>query len=125
MFNADSLITRQDCTNGNTLNVGVTRLGNYKTRNCAYYGVAYLYCEEEIKEILCLITTDPTGGICRPTPIFRALFHSRALNLFAVKRDIQSLSDEFDRVLADGLVEIRVYLLWKTFMPQDLNEPRQ
>jgi len=33
MFNADSLITRQDCTNGDTVNVGVTRLGNCKARN--------------------------------------------------------------------------------------------
>jgi hypothetical protein len=61
----------------------------------------------------------------RPAPIFRALFHGRTVNRFAIKRDIQSLSNELDRILADSLVEIRIYLLWKTFMPQDLNGPRQ
>ena len=85
----------------------------------------YLHCEKEVKEIFRLVTSDTAGGTCRPASIFRALLHSRAVNRFAIKRDIQGLSDELDRILADSLVEIRIYLLWKMFMPQDLNGPRQ
>ena len=94
-------------------------------RNSIRYQIVHLYCRKQIKEILRLVTFDPAGGICCSPPIFRALFHGRAVDGFAVKRDIQSLSDEFNSVLTDSLVEIRIYLLWKTFMPQDLNEPRQ
>ena len=90
-----------------------------------YNKFANLHGRKQIKEILRLVTSYSAGGVCRSTPIFGALFQRRSVNRLTIQRDIQSLSDELDCVLTDSLVEIRIYLLWKTFMPQDLNEPRQ
>jgi len=89
------------------------------------YNAAHLYGGKQTKEVLRLVASNPSRGVCRPAPIFQALFHGRTVNRFAIQRDVQSLSDKFNRVLADGLVEIGIYLLWKTFKPQDLNGPRQ
>jgi len=84
-------------------------------RDSIYDGFTYLYCRKQIKEILRFVTPDSAGGICRPTPIFRALFHGRAVDGFAIQWDFQSLRNKFDSVLADSLVEIRIYFLWKMF----------
>ena len=98
-----------------------------RLRDCSTAGIkmtAHLYALEQSKQILGLISQHTACVLRVPSAVFGSLFYSCSGYYSSVKGNIKSTRNKFDRILTNGLVEIRIQFLYEGINLGVENRPR-